>query len=145
MLPGSASTRTSPAHLQHHYTNASAPAVATVFPLSEPYPAASWTPSYPHAMSPTIPVPSNEEYTSYFPSPAAAHEISDESYVMYYFESVRKEQFVFASNSLTNTLYSVRLLPRSHFRISQILTPRASADRTRRSKRPGRQCYLCSI
>ena len=120
MLAGSASARTSPTHLHHHYNNASASTSAGAFPMSEPYPTASWTPSYPHAMSPTIPiVPSNDEYTSYFPSPAdasvstplppAAHEISDESYVMYYFESVRKEQFVFAGNSLTNTLYSVRL------------------------------------
>ncbi|TFY54004.1 hypothetical protein EVJ58_g9120 [Rhodofomes roseus] len=124
-MSGSASARTSPTHLQYDNTS---PGAAAVFPMNDQY--QQWTPSYPHAMSPTIPVPSNEEYTSYFPSPAdasaslsasmsvsisaqpaplppAANEISDESYVMYYFESVRKEQFVFAGNSLTNTLYSI--------------------------------------
>ena len=124
--------------------------------MSEPYPSPSWTPSYPPVMSPTIPVvPSNDEYTSYFPSPAeasvsaplppAAHEITDDSYVMYYFESVRKEQFVFAGNSLTNTLYSVRLLPRSHFHLPDPHPLAPPTDRPCRSKRPGRQCYLCSI
>jgi len=123
-MSGSASARTSPTHL--HYNNASHGAAA--FAMGDHF--TQWTPSYPHThtMSPTIPVPSNEEYTPFFSSPAdpsasvpvgaqatplppAAHEISDETYVMYYFESVRKEQFVFAGNSLTNTLYSVRTFP----------------------------------
>ncbi|KZT67971.1 hypothetical protein DAEQUDRAFT_368857 [Daedalea quercina L-15889] len=111
-IAGPSSARTSPTHLQ--YTNQPA-STSAGFSMSDQYPA--WTPSYTHALSPTIPVPSNEEYPSYFPSPAdasvsaplppAAHEISDESYVMYYFESVRREQFAFAGNSLTNTLYSI--------------------------------------
>ncbi|KAH9921883.1 fungal-specific transcription factor domain-containing protein [Fomitopsis serialis] len=116
-MSGSASARTSPTHL--HYNNASPGAAA--FAMGDHF--TQWTPSYPHTMSPTIPVPSNEEYTPFFsptdasvsvpvaaqptPLPPAAHEISDETYVMYYFESVRKEQFVFAGNSLTNTLYSI--------------------------------------
>lgn len=84
-------------------------------------PARSQTMSY---HSPTIPVSANNEalvsYNSYFPASGSSADpqcvpvatepsISHDSYLVYYFDHVRKVQYVFAGNSLANMLYSVSI------------------------------------
>lgn len=47
---------------------------------------------------------------------------SHEEYIMYYFNHVRPLQFVFAGNTVTNLLYSVRAVDRSFLHVNE-LTP----------------------
>jgi len=108
-----ASARRSPTSL--NYTMSPMP------PMNDPYHPQPF--SYPHEMSPTIPILHNEEspYTTPYLTPTTPDatqlmlvpqgqspvSVSHEDYVFHYFESVRKLQYVFAGNSLTNALYSV--------------------------------------
>ncbi|CCM06635.1 uncharacterized protein FIBRA_08916 [Fibroporia radiculosa] len=68
---------------------------------------------YPTTLSPTIPIPHGDDPTAYdstyFPQGAATAvpTMSHEQYMVYYFQSVRKTQYVFAGNSLTNALHSI--------------------------------------
>ncbi|KAI0950712.1 hypothetical protein AcW1_007949 [Taiwanofungus camphoratus] len=112
-IPGSVGARRSPTDLRSVYGMH-----MNSFPAIDD-PARSQTMSY---HSPTIPVSANNEalvsYNSYFPASGSSADpqcvpvatepsISHDSYLVYYFDHVRKVQYVFAGNSLANMLYSI--------------------------------------
>ncbi|PCH39388.1 hypothetical protein WOLCODRAFT_29530 [Wolfiporia cocos MD-104 SS10] len=97
---GSVSERTSPTnlHLPFHHNQAMDPLSSF---HSQTYGAYS-----PASVSPTIPADEHARFEQPpFPAPSPA--VTHEELMMYYFECVRKGQYVFAGNSLTNLLYNI--------------------------------------